>query len=168
MAAVSSAVGAANAIEAVLVWMTGTIVVVVVDDGVDVVWRNGQTWSSRTTTGCGTSSGADDFQTQRVVEPWMGQERGQRRSDVSVHSETLAYQILTFWRYSISESQFCIADLVIALKWYVAADHVKQEDTKRPDSSHVTIVSIVSDPFRGCIDSSSIKVSVNSILQMST
>ena len=91
MAAVSGAVGAANAIEAVLVWMTGTIVVVVVDDGVDVVWRNGQTWSSRTTTGCGASSGADDFQTQRVVEPWMGQERGQRRSDVSVHSETLAY-----------------------------------------------------------------------------
>ena len=41
MAAVASAVGATNTVEAVLVWMTGTIVVVVVDDGVDVVGRDG-------------------------------------------------------------------------------------------------------------------------------
>ena len=159
--AAPGAVGAAHAVEALLVaraqaaHQAGVVVVVADDDAVDVVvlWRDGQ------------PVGLTSADLYRVVEPGVGGQRGQAGSVGRVHSEALPHQILTLWRHPVAEPQLGAADLLVALEGDVTADHVVQEDAQGPDGGQLPVVSVVSDPLGRGVHPGPVKVGVDPVLE---
>lgn len=74
-------------------------------------------------------------------------------------------EILTFGTQLSAELDFCVANLLVMLKGYVSAHHVEEKDAQGPHSQRVGLVSAAADPFRRCIHTSTIKISIIFVLE---
>lgn len=66
--------------------------------------------------------------------------------------ETAPDEIAALRRESGAKVNLRRADLLVLLKWDVSADHVVEEDAKRPDGGRGPVVAVESDPLWGRID----------------
>lgn len=62
-------------------------------------------------------------------------------------AQTLPDQILALASQTRSELELGHADLLILLKRDIAADHVVEEDSQRPNGGGIAVVARASDPF---------------------
>ena len=67
--------------------------------------------------------------------------------EIELYLNTLLDQILAFWRHPEPEAEFCRANLCVGLEGNVAADHIEEEDSERPDGGGFSLVLAVPDPF---------------------
>ena len=101
--------------------------------------------------------GVGDGQTRLGLKRWAGvgeggepgvlQDGGQGGALGGVHAQALAHEVLAFGRNSVAEAKLGHADLLVGLEWYVAADHVKEEDSQRPDGCQLAVITVLSDPL---------------------
>ena len=131
-ALVARAVGAAHAVEAVLVAGVG-----------------GQVGVGDGEAGLGAGVGRS--------EPGVGKDGGEGGAVPGVHPQALPHQVLALSRHPVAEAQLRDADLVVALEGDVAAHHVEEQDAEGPDRRQLAVVTVLSDPLGRGVDSRACK-----------
>ena len=69
------------------------------------------------------------------------------------HLQALLYEILALWADPVPEVHLSRADLFILLKGDVPANHVIEENSKRPDGGRGAVIAVQPDPLRRGVDS---------------
>ena len=72
-----------------------------------------------------------------------------------VHPKALPHQVLTLRGDPVAKAEIGDADLLVRLEGDVAADHVEEEDAEGPDGGELAVVTVLTDPLRRSVHSSS-------------
>ena len=72
-----------------------------------------------------------------------------------VHAKALPHKVLAHRRDAVTKPEISDADLLVGLEGDVAAHHVKEEDAQGPDGGQLSVVTVLADPLRGGVHSSS-------------
>ena len=85
----------------------------------------------------------------------MAEDGGKGSPVGRIHPKALAHQVLALRRDPVAKSEIGDADLLVRLEGDVAADHVEEEDAEGPDGGELAVVTVLADPLRRSVHSSS-------------